>query len=1456
MPISPLKSTRRSSGIISSIGGSLPKRYAPIDPKKLASQRFLDIRNMGRERFTQAKPAVQSLIPRPQQLRKKTFTDTLEDFGRMNPLQGIKATADYGGEALKDFATKAWGKTMGDIGTAFYETLDEKPAQEDLKSFFTRKEFTLNPIKVVKNWLKDTATVAEGLRYLTVGQAFKRTEADDEIAASMKQFSKFYEDELQAKHEELGLGEMSSFDPRKIAYNTSMGAGYLALAVGATVATKSTSAGAAILSIMESSGEYTAAIDAGKTPNEAMRIYALSGAGTFVSEKIGMDFLLKKMGGGTLVQYMKHGFTEAAQETSQTWWQNLVAKEGYDEARNITEGTIDTIISSFILGMLGGGGIQHANGNEAVIGMNNEAIAMVMQRQDMNEEEAKGFLEQIVAKYNTLEEQVKATMGSQEGFVRIPSKPTGTNNIQEVGNIAEGVREFTVNINDVLTAKNVLTDVADQKPNAVAKAKEEIQAGTSPAISLRRLEDGTLFIEDGRHRLKAYEELKIDTIPVEDVTSLYIKDTAIADEARGITPENAALVEEVRETRQPVEVTAKDVDTQLPTQKPVSPFVKKRETTILKDKIRTLARGARIGAQAKEETITFVQGEITRLINESGLELKDKKKLLERVKDVTSKEKLVKFTEKIEERIVKLDIVAQKKSIMEQIEKELKATKPKKQGAKRVAKYDYTTSKLFDTLRKHDKLTQEDAIPKHLEKSEQIDKAQKENEPVSEADLIENRFLSYKANGAKSNILMLEHILNVDIREMKEAGKEAKNDEDFEKALQDQKNIDIVRNGIAQQKGGKKGLYGAFLKFYQKGFTNQYSLINSIVGKKVSAKFHPEVMEDNRDSAAFQTAKNINRRALDILGLENDRHLATALHEMSEESFEMTDKEGNTEKYTKLEVIDIYLSVKNELISERYNNTFGEGKVNEILSTLTDTDMELGDMLQEEVQAQRDIFNKWSIENTGRDLGTEENYWMASTERTVETLDGMRLQGETPSAAKERVKSGVLTPKPKNAWNKASKHIAEAKHVEHVSRYYASVKKIFSNRAIRIDIENKFGKDVYKDLLEQINLMSLNNITTKIDAISEVFDTAVNNWVKAKIFSPTVLARQLGSMINYAEDMHIDKYISGMAKGVASPKKTFDYMWKNAPWLEARFNRGYSEALADAMKDSNSFNLKKDYFTQITTLGVRTGDVAAIIYGGYPMVMELQRQGMSEKEAFEAFHEKTLRSQQASVRSSRSLFQNNNNALVKLFFRFKNTLNQYARKQGDAIVDYANKDISAKQLAKITTIYSVLNPMLYVLLGNAVMQGFKGIFGGGDDDDNDLWGDMMEQIAIHPFQAIPVIDQMAKYAYRRTTDRPTYGEVMQLPLLSDLYSALKRITKKDISFEDFLRAMSIFQEPVTGIPTEVIRRYYGYATEGGSNTIPAGTPSGRIKLNERTPVPTRIKLNERQAAPQRIKLNR
>jgi hypothetical protein len=123
-------------------------------------------------------------------------------------------------------------------------------------------------------------------------------------------------------------------------------------AVGIYAATKSPSAAAATLSAIESGDVYNEARAAGQTPSSALGIAGASFAGTYLLEKIGLDYLFKAGTGSYLTNFIKKFAVEGLQETAQTGWQDLVSNHGYDKSYS----TLSDYWDSFWVGGLVGGG--------------------------------------------------------------------------------------------------------------------------------------------------------------------------------------------------------------------------------------------------------------------------------------------------------------------------------------------------------------------------------------------------------------------------------------------------------------------------------------------------------------------------------------------------------------------------------------------------------------------------------------------------------------------------------------------------------------------------------------------------------------------------------------------------------------------------------------------------------------------------------------------------------------------------------------------------------------------------------------------------------------------------------------------------------------------------------------------------------------------------------------------
>lgn len=345
--------------------------------------------------------------------------------------------AKYGLDGLKNFVTNGLAKAGSDLGYLFWDEMDKPVKSKSIVSEKTRSKLPPAFQKVTDKITNpsDLGGNLSNLQKQTVGKLFKNTDFDQKAATGFKDISNYFEKKSAEKYVGLGLNEMKATDPRKIAWNVGQGGGSMALAIGTSVLTANPTIGVAVLTAVDTSGEYKAARDAGKTREEALNTFLTSTAGTFISEKVGMDMFFKTMGGPLVVRALKHAVAETAQEESQQWWQNLVAKKGYDESRKVTDGMLDVLLSTPFIGMWGAG----LDNNPTIKALNDQQLKIVQEKTGLSETDARGFLDSAVKINNQQQLELAQNLAgimkangkilsdalnSEEGFARIPGEQT------------------------------------------------------------------------------------------------------------------------------------------------------------------------------------------------------------------------------------------------------------------------------------------------------------------------------------------------------------------------------------------------------------------------------------------------------------------------------------------------------------------------------------------------------------------------------------------------------------------------------------------------------------------------------------------------------------------------------------------------------------------------------------------------------------------------------------------------------------------------------------------------------------------------------------------------------------------------------------------------------------------------------------------------------------------------
>lgn len=829
-------------------------------------------------------------------------------------------------------------------------------------------------------------------------------------------------------------------------------------------------------------------------------------------------------------------------------------------------------------------------------------------------------------------------------------------------------------------------------------------------------------------------------------------------------------------------------------------YIKARLNRIEKDYSKVLNNSLR----SQRKDIAQKQGDIINYIKEQPISNDHKFRLINEVKKTNSEVTYEKAVDEVKRRAAEYYEQEQKKILTAQIKKEIKKSKPTKVTQQR---YDYETNKLFQTLREYNKFTQ-DLASAELEKLINL-------EDPTNVDLIKMRFLNYKANGMSSSTQLMEKVLD-DILQAKRLGSMLKDQAGIEAAINREQLKQEVISALEESTADEDKLKTRFANLYRRGFANLYSLINSISSRKIAERYEMETVLNDADVTYYKHTDNLTKKVMAVFGVKSRGDLLNKFADLGEKVDTIYAEDGKRYKISKLEIIDIYNAIKNEKTRANYMANYGEEQVMRFVNMLSQEERLFADLLMEDINSLYPETNKVYVETYGMDLKKVENYWPATSDHISETdlLGDFYRQQETPSFYKERTK-GRVTPLPRNAWEKYLKHVNESIYMVKVARKYKELSTTFKSSRVRNLIENKYGKGVYRELIDQINSISLNAKSESLNYVESVFGSMLNNFVVAKIaIAPTVFAGQLTSITNYSEEVNTAEFYKNFAYGLAHPKEVISFMKKHAGnFLETRYKGGYSEALSRVQREAETASRRKYKIlsdktkynvTNALTSFVRLGDLGSLMFGGYAEIQTNLNAGMKLEDAIKKFEFDTLRSQQSSNAASLSSFQKST-GFSRVLLAFKNTQHQYFRKIVDSIIQYQRGEIDAKQCAKTIMNYAVIQGSLYIIAKNAV----KAAMGLGDDDD-ELTDGLLEQLLVGNLDAIPFLSDIAHYAYKKAAGEYTHG-LLSMPGLDDIERAIMKLYKQDKDVYDWVDVIAPLIEGTTAIPvkryTSMLKKY-------------------------------------------------
>ena len=559
-----------------------------------------------------------------------------------------------------------------------------------------------------------------------------------------------------------------------------------------------------------------------------------------------------------------------------------------------------------------------------------------------------------------------------------------------------------------------------------------------------------------------------------------------------------------------------------------------------------------------------------------------------------------------------------------------------------------------------------------------------------------------------------------------------------------------------------------------------------------------------------------------------------------------TDKIGLVLKdYTKGQLMQLYMLSKNELGIRHLNNQFielgheqGKAVVDYIIKHhgLSKIDIAIADKMMSQLESLYPDIAAVYFRINKEPLGRQANYWPVKVKKVSMGKDVIQ-DDITMFEAKPTEQKGFRNTQKRTGPALGDKLVLDnpidtyTTYLENANKFIAMTEKInrvsqlLQNEELKTAISEKFGDEFLKAFQRDIEYMLGVSYTEPATQMSKLLNEFVSNWTIGKLgLKVWVGAKQIPAFIAYAEKMPIGAFSSYLFTVLQNPIKMFKYMKTNYPSFMNRAQGALPMAffdnkslLMDTMLGENK-TLRKflgerklekvsqgvTWFKDKATSNIRWGDTIAVLLGGGSYVLYLQdmiqtdpvmsKWSKARQQQFieEKLIEATETTQQSGLMSARGSLQRGNSVLKRALLSFSSAQAQYARKIREALYLYANGEISRVDLFKRIIIYTILNPLAYAFLSqtNSVISAFKGLFGGDDDDKEEVYRGLIRPMIENitgAYGSIGNIFLMPADAIAKRTGQAVWGDDNSIEpgILSDIRKAFGELSKEDIDWSNF-----------------------------------------------------------------------
>ena len=356
------------------------------------------------------------------------------------------------------------------------------------------------------------------------------------------------------------------------------------------------------------------------------------------------------------------------------------------------------------------------------------------------------------------------------------------------------------------------------------------------------------------------------------------------------------------------------------------------------------------------------------------------------------------------------------------------------------------------------------------------------------------------------------------------------------------------------------------------------------------------------------------------------------------------------------------------------------------------------------------------------------------------------------ASTKARVQNNLPIRK-MNSMNVMSTYLRDMEYFAAYGETIRDIHKMFNNKQVRTAIEAVHGEYVNRLINNMIGKIANNGVRN--NPADRVINQMQNAFIFARIgLNPTVMLKQLTSMITYANDIGVRNWLKYSLKTIPQMKSVFKEMSKNSVYMQDRNSQSITRVIESYSKEGMVEMVPNQYWDNYVNFIMYTtkfGDKAAIYLGGAPNYLyykaQAKKRGLTEEqaqqEAIIKFEKDTKRTQQSMDLQDKDFYQTSS-AIQRGLNMFLTTPKQYLRKEIQSTRNlYRKLKAWDRNAGKGTLGQNLRTFITYHFVAPALFQyvalGLPGLLRGKRDDDDE---DMLRAMLVGNLNALFIVGEV------------------------------------------------------------------------------------------------------------------